>query len=177
VAEASARQLLVVAELGRPHGLRGELTARLHGVGPEELRALTGLVLRRRDGAERPVTVQRIRAAKTGCVLALDRVTDRTAAEEHRGAVLLASRENLPAPAADEWYVADLVGLRVLTEEGEDLGRLAEVLQLPAHDVYVVRGERGEVLLPATEEVVRRVEPGKGRMIVRLLPGLVDGLG
>jgi 16S rRNA processing protein RimM len=55
------------------------------------------------------------------------------------------------------------------------LGTLAEVLRLPAHDVYVVRGEGKEILLPATEEVVREVDLESRRMTVRLLPGLEPG--
>jgi 16S rRNA processing protein RimM len=107
-------------------------------------------------------------------VLKIDELTDRTEAESARGGELLALREHLPEPASGEWYLADLVGSAVVTEEGEDLGTLDEVLHLPANDVYIVRGKRGEILLPATDEVIRSVDTASRKIQVRLLPGLAE---
>jgi len=168
------RDRLVVAELGKPQGLRGEITGRLFGVTPEELLGIEGLTLRDPAGRERPVRVESIRPRKLGWVLALDAVADRTAAEAHRGSELLARRADLPPPAEGEWLVADLVGLEVETDTGENLGRLEEVLLLPANDVVVVRGPRGEVLLPVLPDVIVRVETEAGRMVVRVPPGLIE---
>ena len=70
--------------------------------------------------------------------------------------------------------MADLVGLEVETDTGENLGRLEEVLLLPANDVVVVRGPRGEVLLPVLPDVIVRVETEAGRMVVRVPPGLIE---
>ena len=72
-----------------------------------------------------------------------------------------------------EYYYFQLVGLTVETESGERLGRLAEVLETGANDVYVVRGPRGEVLLPAVEDVIRQVDLESRRVVVRLLPGML----
>jgi 16S rRNA processing protein RimM len=168
---------LVVAELGRPHGIRGEVTGRLHGVGPEELVALRELTLRPPEGPEEPVRVERVRPRKLGWILQLAGVSTRNRAEELRGAEILAPRGALPEPAEGEWLVADLVGRAVETEEGELLGRLEEVLLLPANDVLVVRGERGEILLPVLPEVLVRCEEGEERLVVRVPPGLLDEPG
>jgi 16S rRNA processing protein RimM len=123
------------------------------------------------------VRIRALRPKQGGWILALEGLTDRTAAEELRGAVLLAPRVDLPEPDADEWYVPDLVGLVVATEDGRELGRLEEILKLPAHDVYVVRGSGGEILLPAIADVVLGVDVAAGRMTVHLLPGLADEAG
>ncbi|MCA9753137.1 MAG: 16S rRNA processing protein RimM [Gemmatimonadetes bacterium] len=165
---------LVVAELGRPHGIRGEVTARLFGVTPEELLALSGLTLRRpeEDGKPRRVRVLDVRPRKIGWIVRVDAARDRSAAESLRGSEILARRQDLPAREDGEWLVADLVGLAVETEDGEALGTLAEVMLLPANDVLVVRGEQGELLLPFLEDVLVRVDPGEGRMVVRVPPGL-----
>ncbi len=167
----------VVAELGPAHGLKGEVTARLTGVTGEELAGIGELRMRRADGEEAPVTVSRTRPKKGFWILAIERIQDRSGAEACRNGVLVAPRDALPPPDPDEWWVADLVGLRVETEAGETLGVLEEVLALPANDVYVVRGERGEILLPVTDEVVRDVRPEEGRIVVRLIPGLLDAPG
>jgi 16S rRNA processing protein RimM len=168
---------LIVAELGPAHGIRGEITARVSGIEPSALAGVEGLVLRTADGAERPVRVSRVRAKKTGPILAIDSVATRTEAESLRNGVLLARREALPEPDEGEWWVADLLGLAVESDEGEELGTLEEVIPLPANDVLVVRGRRGEVLLPLTEEVVREVDLAAKRMVVRILPGLLDEPG
>lgn len=165
---------MVVAEFGRPHGVRGEASARLAGLEADELTKLPRLELRTAKGEVRPARIRHLRPKRGGWILALEGVEDRDAAAELRGAVLLAPREDLPEPAADEWYVSDLVGLAVATDDGRELGRLEEVLRLPAHDVYVVRGARGEILLPAIADVVLSVDGEAGRMTVHLLPGLED---
>lgn len=173
-ADEPAANWLVVAELGRAHGLRGEIGGRLSGVTPDELMALPDLRLRSRGGEPVPVRVESARPKKGVWILAISGIRDRTAAEGQSGGVLLARRQDLPEPDAGEWYVADLVGLSVETEGGEELGNLEEVLQLPANDVMIVRGERGEILVPVLEEVIREVDQEAGRMIVRLPVGLLD---
>jgi 16S rRNA processing protein RimM len=165
----------VVAELGRPHGLGGEIHARIFGLTPEELLELPRLRMRRRDGSETPVRVVGAWDRSGDVVLEIEGLGDRNDAEAARGASLVAEREDLPAPDEGSWYLADVVGSEVVTEEGRSLGTLSEVLRFPAHDVYVVRGNGEEILLPATEEVVREMDLESRRMTVRLLPGLEPG--
>jgi 16S rRNA processing protein RimM len=165
---------LIVAELGRPHGIRGQATARLAGVSPETLVSLSDLRLARADGAERKTRVLRVQPKGEGVVLELEGLTDRDAAEEWRGGALIARRDQLPALDDGEWYVSDLIGSTVVSEAGEDLGVLDDVLKMPANDVLVVHGPRGEILLPVTREVVRSVDAARRRVLVHVLPGLLD---
>jgi 16S rRNA processing protein RimM len=72
-----------------------------------------------------------------------------------------------------EYYLYQLEGLAVYTDEGEHLGELVEVLETKANNVFIVHGSRGEVLLPDTEEVVLEIDFENGRMKVHLLPGLL----
>ena len=174
----SGGEPLIVAELGKAHGIRGEIVARLSGVTAEELVAMEGLRLRTPEGAESPVRVTRGRPrSQGGWILELDALGDRNAAEAARGGVLVADRDQLAEPEAGEWFVADLVGLAVVEEGGEELGELTEVLKLPANDVFVVHGKRGEVLLPVIDDVIVDVDLEAGRVTVRLLPGLLDEAG
>jgi 16S rRNA processing protein RimM len=73
----------------------------------------------------------------------------------------------------DEYYVYQIVGLDVWTAEGEYLGRISEVLFTGANDVYVVQGEKGEILIPAIEDVVLEVDLDGGRLTVELMEGLI----
>lgn len=171
--DAPAEDLLVVVELGPPHGIRGEIMGRLFGVTPEELLALPRLRLRHGSAVDRPVEIASARPKKGDWILRLG-FRDRTEAERHRGATLLAPRADLPEPEPGEWYVADLVGLAVWTDDGEELGELTEVLTLPANDVAVVRGKRGEVLVPLLDHVVVELDAEQGRLTVALPPGLLE---
>jgi 16S rRNA processing protein RimM len=141
---------------------------------PEELMALPQIKMRRIDGSESAVHVRGARMKPAGIILSIEELRDRTDAEDARGASLVALREHLPVLEPGEWYLADLVGCEVVTEDGERLGSLEEVLHLPANDVYVVRGGKRELLVPATDEVVRNVDLKSKRMTIRLLPGLAD---
>ena len=166
-----------VAALGKPHGVRGEITALLRGVSGGELAAIETLRIRRADGTEAPVRVAGGRPRGEGWILRLEGVGDRNEAERYRGSVILAPPESLPEPPPGEWWADDLVGLEVVSDRGEPLGRLVEVMSLPANDVYVVRSGDREVLLPATDEVIVGVDLEAGRMTVHLLPGLIEEAG
>ena len=76
-----------------------------------------------------------------------------------------------------EYYHFQVIGVEVEMESGERLGRVTEVLETGANDVYVVRGPRGEVLIPAIESVVRVLDLEAGRMVVSPLPGMLDESG
>ena len=72
-----------------------------------------------------------------------------------------------------EYYCYELIGLRVVSTEGEDLGEIAEVLERPANDVFVVRGPKGEALIPAVDDIVREVDVEGGVITVEVVPGLL----
>jgi 16S rRNA processing protein RimM len=118
------------------------------------------------------VKLRQVRRGGAGWIVALEGVEDRSRAEELRGARLFARRADLPVTAPDDWWIADLVGLNVVDEDGAELGVLEEVLKLPANDVFVVRGAQGEILVPVLEGVVREIAAGTMRIAVP--PGLLD---
>ncbi|MCC7103753.1 MAG: 16S rRNA processing protein RimM [Chloroflexi bacterium] len=161
--------MIPVARVVRPHGLRGEVVCDLLTDFPERFARTTELHLR---GQREPLTVEASRLEGDRVVLKLAGVASRELADALRGAELSVTEEMLVELPPGSYYWHQLVGLRVETEEGRPLGRLTEVLRTGANDVYVVRGEHGELLLPAIAEVVRGVDLGSGLMRVRLLPGL-----
>ena len=105
--------------------------------------------------------------------LRLSGIDDSDAAGELRGQLLAIPESDLQPLPKGHYYRFQLIGLAVISTDGEELGRVTDVLSTGANDVYVVHGDRGEVLLPATDEVVREIDLETGRMLIEALPGLL----
>jgi 16S rRNA processing protein RimM len=157
--------LVRVAFVRRAVGLRGEVE--IQPLTDDMDRFRVGLELRVR---ERRLIVEAVRRTPRGVALKFEGVADRTAADRLRGEyleVLAAVVARLPEGSYYHWQ---LVGLEVFDADGRRLGPLADVLEYPANDVYVVRAGDTEILVPAVREVVREVDLEGGRMVVDLPP-------
>lgn len=165
----SERNLLVVGRIVAPRGVAGELKVGLDANDLERFTALRRVYL----GEQRvPHAVRQARVHLGQGLLLLEQIDTREAAEEWRGAlVYVAAEETLPLEQ-DEYRVDDIIGMRVVTVEGETLGAVADIIVTGANDVYVVRGEQGEILLPAIKQVILAVDPKAALMTVKLLEGL-----
>ncbi len=165
---------LIIGRITRPHGVRGEVKVRPETDFPQRFAHLRRVLLvsDERTGTAREVAVESVRPQGTLVLLKLAGVDDREAARALRGAAIaVAWEERVPLPEGT-YYVAEVVGWRVRTETGEALGTITAVLRTAAHDVYRVEGDGGEVLIPATREVVRAVDPQRGEVVVVLPEGL-----
>ena len=159
----------------RPHGIRGEVIVDLkrdlldHVTEGFELRVTS------RTGEESRRKVERAREHQGRLIVHFRGCETREDAEALRGCAVWMTREQIGPLEPGRWFVQDIVGIAVFTDEGEHLGELTEVMSMPANDVYVVKGGEGEILLPATEEVIREVDLERGRMLVHLIEGLRQG--
>ncbi len=161
---------LAVARVRRPFGLKGELLLEILTDFPDRLARNEVLYA----GDERlPFEMETIRRHGQNMLLQLKAVRDCDAAEKLRGAVFSIRVDDLPPLPAGVYYLHQIEGLEVVTEDGERLGRVKEILKTGANDVYVVQGEKGEILLPAIPQVVRDVRLGDGKIVVRLMEGLI----
>ncbi len=131
--------------------------------------------------AGREVTVAGRRAAIQRCYrrgrllhLKLAGLDDRAAAVAVRDEYLQVREDDLEALPEGEYYRFQLIGLLVVDTDGRDLGRIKEVLSTPENDVFVVNGSLGEILIPAVDEIVRRIDPAAGQVIVEIVPGLLS---
>ena len=160
---------LAVGRIVRPHGVRGAMLLEPYS----ELVSAVGPGSRVQLGPERvAATVVACRKHGARYLLELKGHTSHGSAERWREAELRIPADKAPALPPDTYFHWQLLGLSVVTEDGTLLGQLAEILTTGANDVYLVRGER-EILLPATSEVIRQVDPASGKLVVHLLPGLV----
>jgi 16S rRNA processing protein RimM len=114
----------------------------------------------------------RARSDRHGLLLTIDGVSGRDAAESLIGKVLEIREDESPSLPEDTYYRHEIVGLRVFDAAGASIGRIEEVLETGANDVYVVRDESGETLIPAVDSIVKRVDLALREMHVELIPGL-----
>lgn len=118
--------------------------------------------------------VERVRQAGSAWIVQFQGVQTLEQAERLVDCELLIHRSAAPTLPEGTYYHADLIGLQVVTEEGRELGRIVEILETGANDVYVVHGDDSEWLLPATKEVVKGVDLAREIMLVRLLEGMIE---
>ncbi len=167
--------LVRLARIVAPRGLRGEVRIVPYTGDPKEMEGYGSVLIGEVGGGYSAYEVEWVR--RTGphrFALKLRGVDDRHQAEALRGCEVAVERRRLPATSEDEYYWHDLLGMRVVTVQGEDVGRVESILETGANDVYVVRQEGREVLIPAIAQVVVSVDVEAGIMVVDPLPGLLD---
>lgn len=168
---AGEPDLVVVGRVGRPQGIKGEVTVEVRTDDPDA-RFAPGATLLSEEG---PLTVAQARDHSGRLVVLFEGVADRNAAELLRGRLLQVDARTLPVlEDEDEFYDSELVGLAAATADGRDLGRVKEVLHLPHGDVLVLAAEGREYLVPFVKAIVPEVDLGAGRLVVEPPPGLLD---
>lgn len=160
---------VIVGRIRSAWGLRGDVSVEALSDAP--MRFAPGSVLRLRGRATR---VERSRKGKRGLLVKLDAANDRTQAESLRGLELTVLPDEVEALPDGMYYHFQILGMRVLTEDGEQLGAVSEIIATGANDVYVVHEEgRRDILIPALPDVVLDVDVQAGKMLVSLPDGLV----
>jgi 16S rRNA processing protein RimM len=176
---------LVVARIGRPQGLRGEVSAEVRTDDPDK-RFVVGTSLRTDPASAGPLTLRSVRDQSGRTILGFEDISDRTAAEGLRGVLLVVdvSDEPLgvdpgqdPTNDQDEWYDHQLVGLRARTTDGRELGTVVEVQHLPVQDLLTVRTPDGRrVLVPFVRAIVPVVDVAGDQVVMDPPGGLFEDL-
>ncbi len=154
---------MLVGKVMAPVGVRGEVKVEVHS--DISHRYSTGAVLYI-DGS--PIPVLSCRTIPRALVVMFGGVDSRAAAETLRGKNICVPESDVPSLPEGTYYHYELVGMRVFTIDGEDLGTVTDVLVTGANDVYVVSGDRGETLVPALAGVVEGVDVKNRRLTVDL---------
>lgn len=156
-------EYLMIGEITKPQGVRGEVKVRPCTCDPERFDGLETVYIKRGEDYA-PVAIRVNRLAPDAVFMNVDGVNDRDAAEKLRGTLLYIDRAHAVELDEDTTFLADLYGLRGLVNDGRDLGELKDVMQPGGNDVYVFKGPLGEVLVPALKSVVLSVDLDKGVM-------------
>ena len=172
-AGGKGRRLVAVAEVARPHGVRGELRLKLYNEGSDLLASRPPIRLRLPDGSEREASIQTARPADKALLVTLSGVPDRDAAEAVRGAKVLVERDRFPALDPGEFYACDVEGARAVTAAGDDVGVVTELRSYPTCDVLVIeRPGAGALEVPLVEAYVASIDVDGGRVVQHTVEGL-----
>ena len=164
-------QRIAIGRIVVPQGIKGEVRVLPLTDFPERFSTLKRAFLA--APWDREVEVEGARFHRGMVLLKIRGVDTRNEAERLRKADLQVEEADLVPLGEDEYYVFQLVGLQVHTEDGQALGQVADVLRTGSSDVYVVRGER-EYLIPAVKEFVVDIDLAGKRLVIRPIPGLLD---
>ena len=173
-----ARRYVPVAEVARPHGVRGELRLKVYNRDSDLLLRRPRVKLLLEDGGERDATIDTAREVNKAILLRLVGVDDRDAADALRGVRIAVARDEFPPLDEGEFYACDVEGARVLLPSGEEIGRVAGLSAYPTCDVLLVdrtgEGRAGKRLeVPLVDAYVASVDVERG--VVELVT--IDGLG
>ena len=167
-------EMLRVGVISSTHGVRGEVKVYPTTDDSERFLDLDQVTL---DTGREQITleIQNVKFFKNMVILKFKGYDNINDIEKYKGKDLLIHREQAVELKEDEYFVTDLMGLKVVSEEGTVLGILKEVIPTGANDVYVVQPENGkELLLPAIKDCILNVDLEKGIMTIHLMDGLLD---
>ncbi len=175
----TSRTWLVLGRIAGAHGLGGEVRIRFLGEDPENLERVgqIGLAL---DPEESQPVLHDVRGVRGGSgrrelIVELAGVEDRETAEGLRGRWVIVQSERLPALPEGEHYWHELVGCRVETTSGEEIGTVRELWETGGHDLLVIEGESAQrYLVPTAPDLMREVDVAARRIVIEPVPGLLE---
>ena len=166
-------ELLQAGVMTSTHGGRGEVKVFPTTDDPNRFKSLKHVLLD--TGREKKsLEVQGVKFFKQFVILKFKGIDNINDIERYKRCPLLVTRENAVPLEEDEYFVADMIGMKVITEDGTEFGTLSDVMETGANDVYVIDSkEHGEVLMPAIKECVLNVDMESGIITVHLMNGLI----
>lgn len=166
-------QLLQVGVISSTHGIKGEVKVFPTTDDANRFKQLTEVILD--TGKEQlHLEIQGVKFFKQFVILKFKGIDNINDIEMYKGKSLLVDRDHAVKLAKNEYFVADMIGLTVYTDDGNAFGTLKDVLETGANDVYVIETkEQSEVLVPAIKECITNVDIAAGKMVIHLLDGLL----
>lgn len=165
--------LLQVGVITQTHGVRGEVKVFPTTDDPQRFKKLKQVVLD--TGKEQlPLEIQSVKFFKQFVILKFKGIDNINEIEKYKRCPLMVTRENAVKLEEDEYFIADMIGMSVVTEDGEQFGTLKDVIETGANDVYIIDSvTHGEVLVPAIKECILDVDIEGRKMTIHLLDGLI----
>jgi 16S rRNA processing protein RimM len=170
---ATEKELFRLGVVTGTHGLRGDIKVRSDSGDPAALQSARTLYLRDRSGHTLPYTSSKATLHKGAVLLRLEGLNCLEAVQSLVGCEVLIFASELPELEEGEFYWHDLQGLSVVDHNRGELGTLEDFFTTAAHDIYVVQGAHGEILIPAVDEFIMEIDMVSRRLLVDLPEGLL----
>ncbi len=166
--------LVSLGKIVKPQGLKGEFRVYPHSMNSESLGRSIPIVIA--PAAGDPISTRIVRSRQQGTIFIVkaEGIDSIAQVEQLLEAQVLTDEANLAPLEDDEFYWYEVIGMEVVTDTGDSLGKVESVIPTGANDVLQVRRGRREYLLPNIPDVVREIDRDAGRILVHLLPGLID---
>lgn len=170
-------EYMEIGQIVNTHGVKGEFKVIPSTDDAKRFELLKTIFVETKNGlVEFPITS--VRYMKNFILLKLEGVEDMTEAEKHKTCLLKIPKEDALPLGENEYYIGDLYNMSVITEDGESLGKITEVLFTGSNDVYIIKDQENpqskELLIPAIKECILKVDLEENLMTVHLLEGLRD---
>ncbi len=167
------KELFVIGKILTTFGILGEVkVAPLTDI-PERFHDLSSCLVGKKGVSPVRFMIEKVRYHRSVILIKFKGYDDIENAKPLRGSFLYVTEDELVVLPKDKYYVHQLIGLTVLTINGDIIGKISDILKTGANDVYVVTGETGEVLIPVIEQVVKKIDLDKGKVIIDPIEGLL----
>jgi 16S rRNA processing protein RimM len=167
--------LIVIGRLSRPHGVKGEVRIEFFNrEDPHFFFHYQKIFIQEDKEVPRLYRPLTIRPHKHGILVQLEGIQNKDEAERLKGKLVLVDPAELPPLGEDEYYWHEILGMRVVTEQGGAVGKVTDIVHTGSNDVYVVSKGRNEFLIPAIKDIIIAIEKDTRTMVIRSLKGLLE---
>jgi len=166
--------MYLIGYISKPQGIRGEVKVEPVTPNPKRFNRLKKVYIQLQN-KQRAYSIEKIRVSGRFVYIKFSGINSRDDADLLRKAEVLIEEKDLIQPGQNEYFIHDLIGCQVVSENNDEIGVLSDVIQMSSNDVYLIRNSDGdELLLPATKEVIKIVDIKQKRIIIHVLEGLLD---
>jgi 16S rRNA processing protein RimM len=168
-------ELLPLGEISKPHGLHGEVKVFLYSGNADSITKLNRLFIYKKED-EKPVEIKisDLRVQNKTTIIRLEGINTIEEASELRGSIVMVDKCDLPEPEEDEYYWFQLIGLNVVTIEGNFIGTVKDLVDRAPQALLVVENDKKEFLIPMVDTIIQGVKLEESEVIITPIEGLFD---
>jgi 16S rRNA processing protein RimM len=167
-------ELIAIGRISKPIGRRGEIKIIPLTDDPQRFAILRSVWVGHQDATARQLDVIAVRLNARQAAVSLSGIENADAAEQLRDQYLFVPKEEVIKLRTGSYFIDDVIGCEVVTEEKIKIGEVSDLLSLPANDVWVIWNGEKEILIPAVKEIIKHVDVEKKRIIIHAPEGLLD---
>ena len=167
-------EYIVIGVIERAHGVRGELKVKPITDFPSRFKQLKTILIECSGSPDKKFEISHATLKGQSVYLLLEGIESREQARALRGGYLKIPREQVLPLADDEFYHFEVIGFEIITNTGQKLGLVEEVMSFPANDVLLVKNPQREYLIPVIKSVVKKIDRAAGQITIEVIDGLLD---